>query len=236
MTINEQSHPRYMNSRIAVAFAIALGMAFGLAPSRNLWAQANRFVEVGTTGVRASSGTAYPYPVPQWSPLIARPTLAVPTSATYPATARVAVLPTPAATNSNMGWQPPAQPTVGPAVVQQTASTLGAAGTTATPNWVARVPQGYCAPCNPVGVGYPQNAAAQAPGMVYPPAAGAGCATCPTPGYAPVGYPATRTGYTPLLPIFPMPAGTYLGQGIIGQPTAYVPSQPLRNLLRYIFP
>ncbi len=32
------------------------------------------------------------------------------------------------------------------------------------------------------------------------------------------------------------PPGTYLGQGIIGQPTAYVDGQPVRNLMRYIFP
>lgn len=42
--------------------------------------------------------------------------------------------------------------------------------------------------------------------------------------------------YTPLLPLFPMQPGTYLGQGIIGQPTAYVDGQPLRNLLRYVSP
>ncbi len=42
--------------------------------------------------------------------------------------------------------------------------------------------------------------------------------------------------YTPLLNFRNMPAGTYLGQGIIGQPTAYVDGQPLRNLLRYISP
>jgi hypothetical protein len=42
--------------------------------------------------------------------------------------------------------------------------------------------------------------------------------------------------YTPLLNFRNMPQGTYLGQGIIGQPTAYVDSQPFRNLLRYISP
>ncbi len=42
--------------------------------------------------------------------------------------------------------------------------------------------------------------------------------------------------YTPLLRFRNMPQGTYLGQGIIGQPTAYVDSQPFRNLLRYISP
>ena len=42
--------------------------------------------------------------------------------------------------------------------------------------------------------------------------------------------------YTPLLRLQNMPAGTYLGQGIIGQPTAYVDGQPIRNLLRYVAP
>jgi len=42
--------------------------------------------------------------------------------------------------------------------------------------------------------------------------------------------------YTPLLNFRNMPAGSYLGQGLIGQPTAYVDRQPFRNLLRYISP
>ena len=42
--------------------------------------------------------------------------------------------------------------------------------------------------------------------------------------------------YTPLLDLTPNNAGTYLGQGIIGQPTAYVNGQVLRNLLRYLSP
>ena len=41
--------------------------------------------------------------------------------------------------------------------------------------------------------------------------------------------------YTPLLPLVNA-QGARLGQGIIGQPTAYMDGQPLRNLLRYIFP
>ena len=46
----------------------------------------------------------------------------------------------------------------------------------------------------------------------------------------------TGTGaYTPLLPIASA-QGARLGQGIIGQPTAYINGQPVRNLLRYIFP
>lgn len=42
--------------------------------------------------------------------------------------------------------------------------------------------------------------------------------------------------YTPLIKFRNMPPGTYLGQGLIGQPTAYVDGQPIRNLLRYIAP
>ena len=43
--------------------------------------------------------------------------------------------------------------------------------------------------------------------------------------------------YTPLLDLTPNNnAGTYLGQGIIGQPTAYVNGQLLRNLVRYLAP
>lgn len=42
--------------------------------------------------------------------------------------------------------------------------------------------------------------------------------------------------YQPIVRLANMPPGTYLGQGIIGQPTAYVDGQPIRNLLRYVFP
>ena len=42
--------------------------------------------------------------------------------------------------------------------------------------------------------------------------------------------------YTPLIQFRNMPPGTYLGQGLIGQPTAYVDGQPIRNLLRYVSP
>ncbi len=42
--------------------------------------------------------------------------------------------------------------------------------------------------------------------------------------------------YSPLVKLQNLPPGTYLGQGIIGQPTAYVDGQWLRNLFRYIAP
>lgn len=43
-----------------------------------------------------------------------------------------------------------------------------------------------------------------------------------------------RQTYTPLVQLQNLPAGTYLGQGIIGSPKAYVDGQPVRNLLRYL--
>ena len=45
-----------------------------------------------------------------------------------------------------------------------------------------------------------------------------------------------RSAYTPLVQFRNMPPGVYLGQGVIGQPTAYVDGQPIRNLLRYVSP
>ncbi len=47
---------------------------------------------------------------------------------------------------------------------------------------------------------------------------------------------ASSNGLASMLPFRNMPPGAYLGQGIIGQPTAYVDGQPLRNLLRYVAP
>lgn len=78
----------------------------------------------------------------------------------------------------------------------------------------------------PQGTVYPYPVASTVPTLngptVVPPAAG-------NPG-------STRVNYQPILKFQNMPPGTYLGQGFIGQPTAYVDGQPLRNLLRYIFP
>jgi hypothetical protein len=51
----------------------------------------------------------------------------------------------------------------------------------------------------------------------------------------PVGGTSTSTGFRPLVRLKNMPPGTYLGQGVLGQPKAYVDGQPVRNLLRYVF-
>ena len=47
----------------------------------------------------------------------------------------------------------------------------------------------------------------------------------------------TATGsINPMIQFRNNPPGTYLGQGLIGQPTAYVDGQPFRNLFRYVTP
>ena len=70
------------------------------------------------------------------------------------------------------------------------------------------------------------GSAATAPGAVAP--AGA----TPTTAY----YPYLTGNFQPVVATQNMPPGTYLGRGLIGQPTAYVDGQPVRNLFRYIFP
>lgn len=87
---------------------------------------------------------------------------------------------------------------------------------------------------------YPQTTAYQLPsGTVYPyPAASTipslgGPLNLPPP---PMPYASTRTAYKPLVQFQNQKPGTYLGQGWYGQPKAYVDGQPVRNLLRYMFP
>lgn len=51
-----------------------------------------------------------------------------------------------------------------------------------------------------------------------------------------ISQPYIRDTWVPMIPLRSMPYGTYLGQGIVGQPVAYVNGEPVRNFLRYIFP
>ncbi len=44
------------------------------------------------------------------------------------------------------------------------------------------------------------------------------------------------SGYRPLIGFGQTLNNAYLGRGIVGQPTAYVDGQPVRNFIRYIFP
>lgn len=80
-----------------------------------------------------------------------------------------------------------------------------------------------------------------------------GCNTCSSQPYAPTGgsgspfnyvpttyFPGAFNGYAsqyrPLIGLGQDVRQAQLGRGIVGQPVAYMPSQPLRNVLRYLFP
>jgi hypothetical protein len=63
------------------------------------------------------------------------------------------------------------------------------------------------------------------------------------PGGSPFSYapptampPTNNSGYRPLIGFGQSLSNAYLGRGIIGQPTAYVAGQPIRNFLRYLSP
>lgn len=49
-------------------------------------------------------------------------------------------------------------------------------------------------------------------------------------------YSANNAGLRPLISLGQESNNVVLGRGIIGQPTAYVPNQPIRNFLRYLSP
>jgi len=51
-------------------------------------------------------------------------------------------------------------------------------------------------------------------------------------------YAAARPVYTyrPIIAAPSVPSAYILGRGVIGQPTVYIPGQPVRNVLRYVSP
>lgn len=57
-----------------------------------------------------------------------------------------------------------------------------------------------------------------------------------TPNMAPGLYSSDNAGWRPLFTLGQENYNAQIGRGIIGQPTAYVPGQPFRNFLRYMFP
>lgn len=89
-------------------------------------------------------------------------------------------------------------------------------------NYQAMQP-GYCGPTIPSN-GVP----AFVPGAVAPP-------TLP-PNLAPQMYTPDNSGYRPLFSLGQENYNVQIGRGIIGQPTVYVPGQPVRNFMRYLFP
>lgn len=48
--------------------------------------------------------------------------------------------------------------------------------------------------------------------------------------------PAPSYAWRPVVPVVPVPSTYYVGRGVIGQPTVYVPGQPIRNALRFLSP
>ncbi len=57
-----------------------------------------------------------------------------------------------------------------------------------------------------------------------------------TPNLAPNYYSYDNGGYSPLFSLGQEGYNVQVGRGIVGQPTVYVPGQPVRNFLRYLFP
>jgi len=81
--------------------------------------------------------------------------------------------------------------------------------------------------CDSVPASYNQPGAfVPPPGTVAPPVA----MPAPTP------YIPNNAGYRPLFTLGQDTYNAQLGRGIVGQPTAYVPGQPMRNFLRYLSP
>ncbi|MEO8270625.1 MAG: hypothetical protein ABI557_12960 [Aureliella sp.] len=80
--------------------------------------------------------------------------------------------------------------------------------------------------CTPSSPTYPSAGAV--PGAYIPP-------TLP-PNLTPNLYTPNNSGYKPLFSLGQENYNVQLGRGIIGQPTAYVAGQPVRNFMRYLSP
>jgi len=152
-------------------------------------------------------------------------------------------------------------PTLGISSPDSTAATATSIPQTTTiPRTTARVAENCCNPCaatqqsnlSVTGFSVPAydpNAALTAPSLLIQPPVGSargGGFNLQNPN---IGVPqfnnTNRTwtpfasgagAYQPLVRLVNMQPGTFLGQGVIGQPTAYVDGQPIRNLFRYLFP
>jgi hypothetical protein len=83
-------------------------------------------------------------------------------------------------------------------------------------------------PCAPIGAVPTYPAPGAVPGTYVPPTI--------TPNLTPGLYSPNNSGYSPVFSLGQENYNVQLGRGIIGQPTVYVPGQPIRNFLRYISP
>ncbi len=76
-------------------------------------------------------------------------------------------------------------------------------------------------------------------GPTFPPGGAVPSSAAPPtlpPNFTPGMYTPDNAGYTPLFSLGQENYNVLLGRGIIGQPTVYVPGQPVRNFLRYLSP
>ncbi len=124
---------------------------------------------------------------------------------------------------SHSGWQP-----VNSSVNEQVITTRFYAPASSVPVQSAPIVQTYSAAPVTYAAGYDPCASSTGFTSVHY-----------APQYQPVGYasPQSRTyTFSPLVPIQNLPNGTYIGQGLVGQPKAYVDGQPVRNFFRYVLP
>ncbi|MCA9959044.1 MAG: hypothetical protein KC443_08420 [Anaerolineales bacterium] len=130
----------------------------------------------------------------------------------------------------NAAYQRNLQQTSAPATPAQTVSTGGNIASQTQVNAPVQnqylpqfVPTSYqCVPSPSV----PSTGAV--PGSYVPPTF--------TQNIAPGVYASNNAGYTPLFSLGQENYNVQIGRGVIGQPTVYVPGQPIRNFLRYLSP
>lgn len=187
----------------------------------------------------AATGGAVPVPA---LPISAVPVPGVPNSAVANSSGEailssppVTVYPYPAYSPQWLGYQPPqaapggSQVWIPGSAAPQAAwqvPTLGITNNTVLRPNVSAVSVDNSAAAIPPEIRIEVPGGSNPPAVIGNPALGAGLASS--------GMTAPR--YQPLVKLQNLPPGTYLGQGVIGQPKAYVDGQPMRNLLRYILP
>jgi hypothetical protein len=117
---------------------------------------------------------------------------------------------------------------------------LGYSGTTAQrPGWWGQPtqrPGWFSSPSSATNysVGVPPPVASTAPAIQYPQAYPSGqTVTAASPQWT---QPFAAPPPQPMVRFQNMPPGSYMGQGIVGQPKAFVDGQPVRNLFRYLTP
>lgn len=150
------------------------------------------------------------------------------------------------AQNSLMGAGQPISGFVNPSMAQTPTNTLGLEPVGANPPPRRIFRQTFMAPVQ-MNQPNPVPSSGMPPATFVPPGAFPN-QVAPQPIYPPMDqsqqpwlnspnpFGSNRVNYSPLISLRNLPPGTYLGQGVVGQPKAYVDGEPVRNLLRYILP